>query len=65
MQLYTRAWYYINGLIGDLSETPWWPDPWDLVGGDPLMVWAGILVELSFIYGIVGFIQTRRNIFYL
>ena len=32
-------------------------------GGDPPMVWAGILVEPSFLYGVVGFMQTQRNVF--
>lgn len=30
-----------------------------------LMVWAGILVQPPFVYGIVGFTQTHRNVFCL
>lgn len=61
VRLQTRAWYYVNMQVGDLSEIPWWPGPWDLGGGDPPVVGAGILVESSFVYVIVGFTQTRRN----
>lgn len=53
-KLQTTAWYYTNVLIGNLSGIPWWPGPWDLGGGDSLMVWAGIPVESSFVCGIVG-----------
>lgn len=46
-----NAWYYINVLMGDLSETSWWPGP-----RDPPVGWAGILAEpSSFVHGIVGF----------
>lgn len=50
-------------LEGDWSEIPWWPDRWDLGGGDPLIACAGMLVESSFVYGIVGFTQVCRNVF--
>lgn len=53
----------MNVLAGPLSEIPWWPGPWDLGGGDPLLVWAGILAESSFLYGIVGFTQTHGMVF--
>lgn len=34
-------------------------------GGDPPMVWAGLLAEPSFVYGVVGFTQMPENVFCL
>lgn len=56
MQLETRAWYYINVLIGDLIETPWCPGP-----RDPPMVRAGIFAESSSF--ICGMLDSRRDTF--